>query len=45
MAATRHPLTEGDVMPDLTLPGVDGQPIRLRDFAGKRLFIFMWASW
>ncbi len=45
MATTKRVLKEGDGMPDLTLPGVDGQPIRLHDFAGKRLFIFMWASW
>jgi peroxiredoxin len=45
MATTRHVLKEGDRMPELTLPGVAGQSIRLHEYAGKRLFIFMWASW
>jgi peroxiredoxin len=45
MNQTRRILKVGDQMPDVSLPGVDGRPIRLRDYRGKRLFIFMWASW
>jgi len=32
-------------MPSLSLPEVNGETIRLVDFIGRRLFIFMWASW
>jgi peroxiredoxin len=35
----------GDLAPDITLPGLDGAPIRLSDFRGQRLLVFMWASW
>jgi hypothetical protein len=35
----------GEVAPDIVLPGLDGAPIRLRDFRGQRLLVFMWASW
>ncbi len=45
MQSTKHILAVGDQLPDISLPGVDGRTIHLRDFRGKRLFIFMWASW
>ena len=45
MPQTKHALGVGDQLPDLRLPGVDGTPINLADFRGRRLFIFMWASW
>ncbi|HEY3117034.1 MAG TPA: redoxin domain-containing protein [Chloroflexota bacterium] len=45
MSQTKHALRVGEQLPDLTLPGVDGTSIRLADYRGKRLFIFMWASW
>jgi len=45
VAAAKRILTLGDHIPDLTLPGIDGGDIHLRDFRGRRLFIFMWASW
>ena len=35
----------GDEAPDFTLPSLDGSPIRLSDFRGKKLVLFMWASW
>jgi peroxiredoxin len=35
----------GDALPPIALPGLDGRPIRLQDYRGKRLLIFMWASW
>ena len=35
----------GDPAPDFTLPSLDGQPISLSSYRGKRLILFMWASW
>ena len=35
----------GEVMPDLALPAVDGRVARLSDYRGRRLLVFMWASW
>ncbi len=35
----------GELVPDLVLPTLDGTTIRVSDFRGQRLLIFMWASW
>jgi peroxiredoxin len=35
----------GDALPPIVLPGLDGRSIRLQDYRGKRLLVFMWASW
>ena len=35
----------GTELPDFTLPTLDGENISLSDYRGKRLVIFMWASW
>jgi peroxiredoxin len=35
----------GDALPDLALAGLDGRTIRLSDYRGQRLLVFMWASW
>jgi len=35
----------GDVAPDVALPSLDGRTIRLSDYRGTRLLVFMWASW
>ena len=47
MTATSSPyLKTGDQLPDVVLDGLDGKPLRLRDFApGRKRVIFMWASW
>ena len=45
MQNTKQALVVGDQLPALSLPNVRGGTIHLRDFLGKRLFIFMWASW
>lgn len=38
-------LTVGDPIPDLSLATVDGNSVNLRDFSGRKLILFMWASW
>ncbi len=35
----------GDAVPEITLPSLDGEPVSLSDYRGKRLLVFMWASW
>ncbi len=35
----------GDHLPHLTLPTVNGGEVRLKDYHGKRLALFCWASW
>jgi peroxiredoxin len=35
----------GDRLPPIELPSLDGHTIRLEDYRGKRLLVFMWASW
>jgi peroxiredoxin len=41
-----EPLQIGDQVPDIRLPLVNGLgDAGFRDFAGKRLIVFAWASW
>ena len=36
----------GSVMPDFELPSItDGAQVRLSEFRGKKVALFMWASW
>jgi peroxiredoxin len=35
----------GRPMPDVALPDLDGRPVRFADFQGKKLLVFVWASW
>ncbi len=35
----------GQVLPDLTLPRLDGGELRFADVQGKKLLLFMWGSW
>ena len=35
----------GEQAPDFTLPGLDGGQVSLSDYRGKRVIVFMWASW
>ena len=37
--------TVGTRAPDVTLSTLDGGTVSLLDYRGKRLVIFMWASW
>ncbi len=40
-----NPLVGGNGAPDFTLPSIDGRPIRLSDYAGRPVWINVWASW
>ena len=35
----------GDLAPDFSLPDINGQPHRLSDYRGKKVFLATWASW
>ncbi len=38
-------LPDGATLPDIVLTNLDGQPVHLSDYLGKRLLICTWASW
>ena len=38
-------INPGDRHPDFVLPDLEGHQVRLSDYRGKNLLIFMWASW
>ncbi len=42
--AIRH-VKVGDTAPDFALPSLEGDTIRLSDYRGKKVVLFMWASW
>lgn len=35
----------GERLPDLSFPALDGTPVRLSDYRGKRLLVFVWGPW
>lgn len=35
-------LGDGDTAPGFVLPGVDGKPVRLKDFAGRKLVLYFY---
>ncbi len=35
----------GQLAPDFTLPTLDGGKVSLHDYRGKKVIVFMWASW
>lgn len=45
-SATRvEPLVVGGPVPDFTLSSLDGDPVSLSDYRGRKVVVFMWASW
>ncbi len=38
-------LEVGQAVPDFELPALDGRPVRLSNYRGQKLLVFMWASW
>ena len=42
--AIRH-VKVGDDAPDFELTSLQGETVRLSDYRGKKVVLFMWASW
>ncbi len=38
-------VSPGEAVPEIVLPDLDGNPVALSSFRGKKLLVFMWASW
>ncbi|TCS72067.1 peroxiredoxin family protein [Effusibacillus lacus] len=38
-------MREGDVIFDFSLPDLNGKPVSIREYRGKKVLIIMWASW
>ena len=38
-------IVAGDMAPDFELPSLSGGLGRLSDYRGRKLVLFMWASW
>lgn len=43
--ASEKPPMEGLMAPDFTLPTLDGKEMKLSDYAGKIVFLNIWATW
>ena len=38
-------IVAGDTAPDFELPSLTGGSVRLSDYRGRKVVLFMWASW
>ena len=38
-------IVAGDPAPDFELPSLAGDSVRLSDYRGRKVVLFMWASW
>ena len=41
---SRH-VVAGVPAPDFELPSLEGDTVRLSDYRGRKVVLFMWASW
>ena len=44
-STTLRTIVAGDLAPDFELPSLAGGSVRLSDYRGKKVVLFMWASW
>ena len=42
---TSKPVTAGIPAPDFELTSLAGSSVRLSDYRGRKVVLFMWASW
>ena len=45
MATQQRIVRVGDHLPHISLPTLEGGQVHLKDFHGKKLVLFCWASW
>jgi peroxiredoxin len=38
-------LAVGQIVPDFSLRSLNGEQVRLSNYRGTKLIVFMWASW
>ena len=38
-------IVAGDMAPDFELPSLSGGSVKLSDYRGSKIVLFMWASW
>lgn len=43
--AIQQTVTVGDRLPDLSLPDLNGRPVALSEYRGRKLLLFVWGSW
>ena len=43
--ATFRTIVAGDTAPDFELPSLTGGSAKLSDYRGRKVVLFMWASW
>lgn len=43
--STSKPVPRTEQVVDVTLPDLDGKPVKLSDFRGKKVYVKFWASW
>ncbi len=41
----KHAVRIGTMLPDLSLPRLEGGDFQFADLRGKKLLLFMWGSW
>ena len=44
-AAMELPFKVGDKLPDVRLGTMGGNSVAIRDYAGRKVLIFIWSSW
>lgn len=45
MVEMKRAIKTGDLVPDCTLPVLNETNVRLSDYRGRKLIMFVWASW
>ncbi|MGI2327455.1 TlpA disulfide reductase family protein [Planococcus sp. YIM B11945] len=43
--ATKEGLAKGEIAPDFELETLEGEPVKLSDYQGKKVILNFWASW
>lgn len=41
----QNKVSVGDRLPEISLPDLTGRPVALSAYRGRKLLLFVWASW